>query len=42
MAAFPHTPLPRQGRPRDEVMRSLVALKQGDQDWRGGRVFSLV
>jgi glutamate/tyrosine decarboxylase-like PLP-dependent enzyme len=23
-------------------MRSLVALKQGDQDWRGGRVFSLV
>ena len=23
-------------------MRQLVAMKQGDQDWRGGRVFSLV
>jgi sphinganine-1-phosphate aldolase len=40
--AIPHTPLPDQGLPRDEVMRRLLALKQGDQDWRGGRVFSLV
>jgi sphinganine-1-phosphate aldolase len=40
--AFPHTPLPEHGLPRDEVMRRLLAMKQGDQDWRGGRVFSLV
>jgi sphinganine-1-phosphate aldolase len=40
--AFPHTPLPESGLPRDEVMRQLMAMKQGDQDWRGGRVFSLV
>ena len=42
MDAFPHTALPERGLPRDEVMRQLVAMKQGDQDWRGGRVFSLV
>ncbi len=42
MDAFPHTPMPEQGLPRDEVMRRLLAMKQGDQDWRGGRVFSLV
>ena len=34
--------MPEQGLPRDEVMRRLLAMKQGDQDWRGGRVFSLV
>ena len=42
MATFPHTPMPEQGLPRDEVMRRLLAMKQDDQDWRGGRVFSLV
>lgn len=41
-AAFPHTPLPERGLPRDEVMQQLLALKRDDQDWRGGRVFSLV
>jgi len=41
-AVFPHTPMPEQGLPRGEVMQQLLALKQGDQDWRGGRVFSLV
>ncbi len=42
MEFFPHTPLPRQGLPSEEVLRQLAALKQDDQDWRGGRVFSLV
>jgi sphinganine-1-phosphate aldolase len=42
MATFPHTPLPQHGLPRDEVLTQLLAMKQGDQDWRGGRVFSLV
>src|SRR6202451_1307963 len=42
MATFPHTPMPAQGLPRDEVMAQLLAMKQEDQDWRGGRVFSLV
>ena len=40
--AFPHTPMPERGLPRGEVMQRLLALKEGDQDWRGGRVFSLV
>jgi glutamate/tyrosine decarboxylase-like PLP-dependent enzyme len=34
--------MPEVGLPRGEVMQQLLALKQGDQDWRGGRVFSLV
>ena len=34
--------MPEKGLPRGEVMQQLLALKQGDQDWRGGRVFSLV
>jgi glutamate/tyrosine decarboxylase-like PLP-dependent enzyme len=34
--------MPEKGLPRDEVMQRLLALKQDDQDWRGGRVFSLV
>ena len=42
MATFPHTPMPKQGLPRDEVMQKLITMKQDDQDWRGGRVFSLV
>ncbi len=42
MATFPHTPMPAQGLPRDEVMQRLITMKQDDQDWRGGRVFSLV
>ncbi len=41
-AVFPHTPMPERGLPRGEVMQRLLALKQDDQDWRGGRVFSLV
>jgi sphinganine-1-phosphate aldolase len=40
--ALPHTPMPEKGLPRGEVMQRLLALKEGDQDWRGGRVFSLV
>jgi sphinganine-1-phosphate aldolase len=28
--------------PRDQVMQQLFDLKRNDQDWRGGRVFSLV
>ena len=42
MAKFPHSPMPEHGLPRDEVMQRLIAMKQDDQDWRGGRVFSLV
>jgi glutamate/tyrosine decarboxylase-like PLP-dependent enzyme len=34
--------MPERGLPRDEVMRRLLAMKQNDRDWRGGRVFSLV
>jgi glutamate/tyrosine decarboxylase-like PLP-dependent enzyme len=40
--AFPHNPLPEHGLPSDQVLRQLIEFKQGDQDWRGGRVFSLV
>ncbi len=42
MAVFPHTPMPEVGLPRGDVMQRLITMKQGDQDWRGGRVFSLV
>jgi sphinganine-1-phosphate aldolase len=42
MVTFPHTPMPQQGLPRGEVMQRLITMKQDDQDWRGGRVFSLV
>src|SRR5580704_16056329 len=42
MAVFPHTPMPAVGLPRDEVMQRLISMKRDDQDWRGGRVFSLV
>ncbi len=42
MATIPHTPMPAQGLPRDEVMQRLLTMKRDDQDWRGGRVFSLV
>ncbi len=42
MDTFPHTPMPENGLPRNEVMQRLLAMKQDDQDWRGGRVFSLV
>jgi len=34
--------MPAVGLPRDEVMQQLMAMKRDDQDWRGGRVFSLV
>jgi sphinganine-1-phosphate aldolase len=42
MDVFPHTPIPQRGLARQEVLAQLLAMKQGDQDWRGGRVFSLV
>jgi sphinganine-1-phosphate aldolase len=42
MDAWPHTPMPQRGLARDVVLGQLLAMKQGDQDWRGGRVFSLV
>ena len=42
MDALPHTPMPQRGLGRDVVLARLLAMKQGDQDWRGGRVFSLV
>jgi glutamate/tyrosine decarboxylase-like PLP-dependent enzyme len=42
MNTFPHTPMPQQGRASEEVLATLLAMKEGDQDWRGGRVFSLV
>jgi sphinganine-1-phosphate aldolase len=42
VATFPHTPMPEEGVPRDQVMQRLISMKQDDQDWRGGRVFSLV
>src|SRR5580698_1910867 len=42
MDVFPHTPLPQHGLPREVVLQQLLSMKQGDQDWRGGRVFSLV
>src|ERR1700722_18593473 len=42
MATFPHTPMPVHGLPRDQGMQQLITMKQDDQDWRGGRVFSLV
>jgi glutamate/tyrosine decarboxylase-like PLP-dependent enzyme len=34
--------MPEVGLPTSEVMQRLITMKQGDQDWRGGRVFSLV
>jgi glutamate/tyrosine decarboxylase-like PLP-dependent enzyme len=34
--------MPQHGLAREEVLAKLLAMKQGDQDWRGGRVFSLV
>src|SRR5215469_6309847 len=34
--------MPEAGLPGPEVMQLLITMKQGDQDWRGGRVFSLV
>ena len=42
MDRFPHTPIPQRGLARQDVLARLLAMKQGDQDWRGGRVFSLV
>src|ERR1700678_2528576 len=41
-AVFPYTPMPERGLPRTEVMQRLISMKEDDQDWRGGRVFSLV
>jgi len=42
VATFPHTPIPEQGLSRQDVLRRLTAMKQGDADWHSGRVFSLV
>lgn len=35
-------PIPASGRPADDVLAELGALRAGDIDWRGGRSFSLV
>ena len=37
-----NTPLPKQGRPADEVLRELEAFGAGDPDYRRGRLWSLV
>jgi hypothetical protein len=42
MDRLPHAPIPQLGLARSDVLAQLLAMKQGDQDWRGGRVFSLV
>lgn len=34
--------IPRDGMPRDEVLRELAAMREHDVDWRAGRCFSLV
>ncbi len=34
--------LPPQGASREELLEKLAAMKSGDSDWEGGRVFSLV
>jgi glutamate/tyrosine decarboxylase-like PLP-dependent enzyme len=34
--------MPQRGLPATEVMAQLMHMKRDDQDWRGGRVFSLV
>jgi sphinganine-1-phosphate aldolase len=36
------TALPPQGRPRDDVLAALRAQAEGDPDYRGGRLWSLV
>jgi sphinganine-1-phosphate aldolase len=42
MNEFPYTAIPQHGLAREDVLAQLLAMKQDDQDWRGGRVFSLV
>jgi len=34
--------IPEHGRSTEEILRELAARGEGDTDWRGGRVFSLV
>ena len=34
--------IPDHGRPTDDILRDLAGRGDGDTDWRGGRVFSLV
>jgi sphinganine-1-phosphate aldolase len=34
--------LPARGLPHDEILDRLKDLREGDADWREGRVFSLV
>ena len=34
--------IPEHGRSTDEILQELAARGEGDTDWRGGRVFSLV
>jgi sphinganine-1-phosphate aldolase len=34
--------IPEHGRATDDILRELAARGEGDTDWRGGRVFSLV
>ena len=35
-------PLPPSGKPADEVLAELAELRADDNDWRGGRTYSLV
>ncbi len=39
---FGHTPLPERGKSPADVLGELASLKDGDRDWRSGKVFSLV
>src|ERR1700722_14968412 len=39
---FPDNRLPAHGASADEVLDRMEELRADDQDWRGGRVFSLV
>lgn len=34
--------LPEHGRPRDDILAELDAMRADDKDWRGGRCFGLV
>jgi sphinganine-1-phosphate aldolase len=34
--------IPERGLPREELLGRLEAMRSGDADWKGGRVFSLV
>src|SRR5882672_1905438 len=39
---MPILPLPPKGSPKDEVLKRMRALREGDAKWREGKTFSLV